>query len=27
LGFVGDRSWCGFFIHERGDGFFCSFKK
>lgn len=27
LGFVGDRRWCGFFIHERGDGFFCSFKK
>ena len=27
LGFVGDRCLCGFFIHERGDGFFCSFKK
>jgi len=29
LGFVGGRHrrWCGFFIHERCDGFFCSFKK
>ncbi len=27
LGFDGGRRWCGFFIHERGDGFFCSFKK
>ena len=27
LRFVGGRRWCGFFIHERGDGFFCSFKK
>ena len=27
LRFVGGRRWCGFFIHERSDGFFCSFKK
>jgi hypothetical protein len=27
LRFFGDRRWCGFFIHERCDGFFCSFKK
>ena len=27
LGFDGGRRWCGFYIHERGDGFFCSFKK
>ena len=27
LGFDGGRRWCGFFIHERSDGFFCSFKK
>lgn len=26
LRFYGGRRWCGFFIHERGDGFFCSFK-
>jgi hypothetical protein len=25
--FDGGRRWCGFFIHERCDGFFCSFKK
>jgi hypothetical protein len=27
LRFVGGRRWCGFFIHERSDVFFCSFKK
>jgi hypothetical protein len=27
LRFVGGRRWCGFFIHERSDGFFCSFQK
>ena len=25
--FDGGRRWCGFFIHERCDGFFCSFQK
>jgi hypothetical protein len=24
LGFVGGRGWCGFFTHERCDGFFSS---